>query len=489
MVFIKQAWDTRPYHHFNIRPIAGVDNSAALQTILDSGENVILPPGRIQFSSRLNFSDFAKLQGVMYSPQPYPSPNMYAPDYDRQTVLEWTGATTTNSVCINMSAKDPGVVATDLTASGDGLTDDLRDVRLRNITLNAGDADIGINEYRGGNGGDIGNVVVFNAKKRAGIVNGCFTGNRGALYAYSCGGSGWAIGEDYWGIGLGPSAVNNVTFERLHGSGCGLDGVFNPASPTRDGVGVIFMPWRGCDAVLSAELNDGYGIWYEPAANASSPGGNNKARIQYTENNIVDSGYGGNYWRMNDTSYTDILDVGWAHPSMNTAENLLMEAYVSGVLTAGGGATNPERWPILRGPGALINITSNTNKYRTEYSVGDYATNKLPGGNLGRVGAAARWITASTPTVREVYNASVSRIGASEYRVTFNQPFESENDWIPLISIWKATTDSRKYSAVVTNQSDTLLQFRIVDNSNTLYDCDTNVCVINVLCFGVLKGT
>lgn len=483
MAFVKRLWEQRPWHHFLLKSSSSYDNAPGLQDVIDSGSAVLLPPGQFKFATRLEGKDFMKLRGACQAN--FPRAN-YNKDYTRQTILEFSGSIGAGTVAVNLSAAAPGVSGSDFSDSGDGLTDDLRDVVCENITIDAGDADVGVNIYRAGNGGRIGNVCVINAKKRAGVINGVYSARFGPLWSYLNGGSGWSAGENYWplsGSNPGDWTINSCIFDFLYGARNGLDLTFNETTAELDGFGVLFCGHRGNKATLAGEVNDGYGVIL--SCNDSS--GPNDMQITYVESNMQAAKSGGRtitaskgfstFIIYSSSGLNQTVDLGFHNSGFG--DNIKIESRVAGTPTADSGPLDPRERLLIKNTGWGVDIQSNTIRYRAERVQPATYSNKEPE-QAQHIAASCILVSGATPSIRRTYNCTVARNNASQYTLTFDKAMLDTN----YIVFVEATSGANALHPVSVSRATGTCSFVVEDNANVNFDMDANATVLNVLVLG-----
>lgn len=342
------------------------DDRAALQASQDAGRGpVFLPPGVYCVSGEVVIKDGA---GFIGSGAFWKRRTGYVYDAAQQSIIKYTGAGGTNSCVIRASNPAVGTVGSDFSASGDGVTDDLTNITLRDFHIDANDlAEIGQYVYRAGNQSTLENVTAEAALKFCHVQLGCFAAQFGTFGAYECAEHGVACGWDIFGW-ASAECTNFAYSASFLTANNGTAGTYVAGTATDlDGSGGMFQVGRGSRVSITSEGNDGRACVLAQYNITGGTSGPTDYVLDYIEGNAD-----GPYLLYKNSNDCIRLLNGFIHPGNGSTllpqDITIRSAGDSGTIVSDGGPTDPGEWLTLYRlhgdlAGAGYSVDSNTTRY------------------------------------------------------------------------------------------------------------------------------
>lgn len=295
---IKRQYGERPWSHFRLKPDdLSFDSTAGLQDILDSKENVPLPPATF-YTDQLNFTAGSKLIGAGAF---YKILTTQAEVSGSSTIIRYNGAGGANSCVVNMS--DKATISTDASAGN------MIGVYLRGVTIDANGnriasgggrevdgaatADIGIYMNRVGNLNTIAEQFTIIGATDCGLLaQAIYTGGMRDFGIMECLDMPCAIGYNYFAHTTAENVIcHDMTVQRFDIRYCGDYGTTGGggggtpvgfSQVTHKHGAAMFIMGRNCDVgYFSFQRNGGMMVF----------GGASKAGTRNSEASTLHHGY------------------------------------------------------------------------------------------------------------------------------------------------------------------------------------------------------
>lgn len=413
------------FEHFGAVGDGVTDNAAALAAALAYG-GLIQPLTKIYATSQgLSVTNGVKLRAACGF---WERRSTFTPaDGASYCSIKYIGPGGPNSYVCKATRLNVGQQATDLTPPS---TDDLLNFEITGIDFDANNlADFGLYAYRAGNNSSVGNVTARNAKKRNFLILGTYAAKWGHLGSFECESHGVGIGEDYFGWGT----VEHTNFSfaaTFHLVNNGTAGTYVKGSATDlEGSGGIFVNGRGSRITITSEGNRGRAFIAKTRNGSGYTDGPCIIIPEYLEANGD-----GPHLTVTNTTLGMVLRDGFLHPG-NAADpatdrfsgSLQPQDITIDAPGTDGGTDDLGQMVLLerligdnKGVGFAVN--SDTYKYRVrDCSAGIVFTNRPP----RRTGIFARAYfkpDSGLTDTRSLEGATLSRIVAGQYRLTFSKP-------------------------------------------------------------------
>lgn len=296
---------------FGAAPAASAaTNATALQAWINAcastGKTGRIGPGTFATNAAIIVPDGVRIVGSGYFSQ---SRTGYTFADTHPTVIQGSGISGTNSVVLRVSATAVGVAGTDFAAPG---TDDLQDVMIRDIHIDANGAQYAAVYYRCGNGSIMQNISHGGASVAGAYIIGCFATAAWEMAAYDNEGRGFLIGQDTADTSYGAEATINDMTLKLRASNNGQAGAWSKFHATNQflGCGVDARISRGSKLDILAEGNAGRAAIVRVGA---STGGYAEVNLLYAEGNGD-----GLFVDYEDTAKNLRIGAGFLHPGNGT---------------------------------------------------------------------------------------------------------------------------------------------------------------------------
>ena len=232
------------------------DDTAAFNNFLAAGGGFV-PVGVYRITSTLQIPSYSRMIGVGFSfQQRVVNPIGSKPI----SLLLYDGPAVANSCVVNASRTAVGIRP----ESSIDETSTLKGVEVEGIVIDGNNkADIGFYTARSGLGNKFNNIYVTGTKKRGFFFGQFWTAAVKNLFAVYNYGTGFAIGENYFG--WSDNIINAVLFQSLLAFKNGLDQDYDYETNGSSGVGYVIRTNKTCTFInLVAELNWGAGIVVDP---------------------------------------------------------------------------------------------------------------------------------------------------------------------------------------------------------------------------------
>lgn len=269
MAAIIRKWDERPWHHFNVKQVAGFNNGPGLTDMAESKTPVRLPPGVFETTEQVNWGfDGARIFGCSrYAAIRPTSDAELETSYGvtNSTVIRWEGGADNADAVIKIA--EPAIAVPFDSANNNpttGVSDDLLDVIIQGITADANNlVGYGFYGYRCGNGSDISELTALRSTRIGMLFSGGFSSSslRG-LRAYRNKRIGIAIGHNPFNDTASVTysqfewTVNAVSINGLHASNNGIEETWDESTNPFEG-SIIISLGRNCLVFnVSCETND-----------------------------------------------------------------------------------------------------------------------------------------------------------------------------------------------------------------------------------------
>ncbi len=228
------------------------DDTAAIQNFLTVGGGFI-PPGTYRITSTIQIPSNSRMVGVGFSFQQY-STNPIA--VNAASRILYDGPAGLHTCVINASRADVGVRPGNVV----GELQTLKNVEISGMVIDGnGKADIGFYTARSGLGNKFNAIYVTGTLKRGFFFGQFWTARAENLFAVFNFGTGFSIGENYFG--WSDNIVNACLFENLLAFKNGRDQTYDYETNGFSGVGYVINTNKSCTFNnVVAEMNWGAGI-------------------------------------------------------------------------------------------------------------------------------------------------------------------------------------------------------------------------------------
>lgn len=237
-----------------------------IQDALDLGIRLTMPRGIYKVTSALKFSRGSQLIGENSLPFVQRLSNISTLlTAQKATIIRYEGSGGSGSAVINISAENVGTKPAYISTEATNLVN----WALVGIAIDAGyghatPAHVGVYLARAGLGGWLDKVLVLGSKRRGFFIGECWTQEFGSLMAIMNYGTGFSIGEDFYGTWT--NNINNaLNFQTLQCYKNGIDKGYDETSDPIEGIGAYLGTWQTVRfGNLICELNDGAGVYVKP---------------------------------------------------------------------------------------------------------------------------------------------------------------------------------------------------------------------------------